>query len=195
MNPKTTEITKEKNFWDLYFAIRKVPNKLDNVIIYAISLLVLACINYSIGPVVDGAKVIHSRTTDIISWSTAILGFAIAGYSIFATLSDKELQLALSAVIEKKSNIDYLRVAHFNMLKTIIDIIIIIFIAYTIQNMSTILSKTDCGYMYFKTVSDSLFIAVLLSSKSFAFNVYSSIMMSLRWYAESKEDDSAPPDN
>ncbi len=179
-------LTKEKNFWDLYLGIRKINSRNDNLAIYIIFLILIAVININFVLDKDIAKSIHDMTNNIISWSLSVLGFAIAGYSIFATLSDKDLQIAMSKITHEQSGLDFLRLAHFNMLRTIIDLIIISTMAYSIQKIYPSIITNNCTALYFKIFCDSMFIAIMISAKSFAFNVYSSIMTSLRWYAENK---------
>lgn len=197
-NKITTELTKENNFIELYKLARCIPTSKDNLYIYWASLLVFVFFGaLNIGNLDNELKVLAQNVKDLINWSISILGFILAGYSIFASLTDKSLQKLLAKKVHKATGINRLKHTHCLFVKVLIDLIIIIgccfFVKVVFNDQATIKSNLLNFYeggviamlvSILNSVIDSLFIYMLLLCKSFVYNVYHIIMITTRWEIE-----------
>lgn len=185
---KYSDLTKERSFWELYLEMRKIPVRKDNLIIYIVSLLAILIFNFLTLNDCREAE-LNSLSNNVISWSLSILGFAIAGYAIFSTLSDKSLQISMSEIKHPDYDLDYLRVAHLNILKPIVDFILIVVLSFIIGKFSILLVCNDYLYVFMESILDSFLVFIAISAKSFVFNIFSGVMTSIRWYAETKNSE------
>jgi hypothetical protein len=126
----------------------------------------------------------------LLSTSVSIMGFVLAGYAIFATLTDKELQLEMSKHLEPKTNLNYLKYSHVIFIRILVDLLLIaflslIFFAYlemsVIDNVSLVHASV---LVVIEPLMYAFMVLILMLCKSFIYNVYHSIMTSIRWYSE-----------
>jgi hypothetical protein len=135
-----------------------------------------------------------------LGFGSTILGFLIAGFTIFSTLSKPEMFLRLQEVQYKNTGMSYLKVNFFTFVE--------VFVVYIFYMLICLAIKIFCaknglasglvgashsnpifgyyidkqwlingGYVCFATLS---FIS-LLSLKSFIFNTYHTVMTSVVW--------------
>jgi hypothetical protein len=136
-------------------------------------------------------------SNDFVNRGISILGFILAGYAIFSSVTDKNLQEALAKKNEPKSGINYLKHTHALFVKILIELIILILIVFSLQvvfDIEILRSLVQYDYLNdlqmtkviatIKAVVYSLFVYVLLLCKSFVYNVYHIIMISIRWSLE-----------
>ena len=104
-NPE--ELTKEKSLWDIYKLSRKIQTTIFNKIVL-IAVFVL-----SIGYVFflqNDTTTILSDCREMVrlgfSYSISILGFLIAGFTIFATLTKPDLLLRMMEKTHKETGIN-----------------------------------------------------------------------------------------
>lgn len=198
------EITRLNCFSKLYSEVRRLKTSKHINVMFIIALVTFSAFN-TIGSsdvsLISGNVVTYS--TSLIGWSVSILGFILAGYSIYSTLTDKELNLALASVEQPVYGMSYLAYTHAVFIKVIIEITAVCLIAYIIQvfvdsSLFYFFLKEGSGCQYFTcstaillSTLQALFVYVLMSCLVFIYNVYHSIMTSIRWYAEQKlnEDD------
>lgn len=189
------EITSETSFWGLLRLVCKIPFNFENL---AIPLLFF--VFYSLGGIIQVNKTISITVSsvvdsakDIVGWNYTILGFLIAGYTIFSTITSLDLSVALSQKKHPQSGISHLKHIHAIFFKTII----IFFISGSFTLLVVFLSKNPIIIFSFREIFSSytrkiiialidatnmaLFIFSLMMLKSFLFNIYSSVMMSVRW--------------
>tara|TARA_R110001583_G_scaffold194778_2_gene366963 strand:+ start:2568 stop:3203 length:636 start_codon:yes stop_codon:yes gene_type:complete len=194
------ELTKENNFFELYKLTRKIPTSKDNLYIYWSVLVFFVLISITtVTEYTNELEILKAATKDLINWSISILGFVLAGYSIFASLTDKSLQLLLAGKVHKDTNINRLKHTHGLFIKVLIDLIILIFVCYFLKILfvdrniiDSIVSKTltpeqlALWLSIINAIVDSLFVYMLLLCKSFVYNVYHIIMITTRWEYEKK---------
>lgn len=193
-----SELTDENSFWKLYKLTRKIPTSKDNLYVYwlffSLFILIAPLSTATLDLKLESFAV---NVKDLIGWSISILGFILAGYSIFASLTDKSLQLKLASAIEPKTKLNLLKHTHCLFVKVLIELIIMVFLAYILKvifSKEVILPLIDImgiqdsiasmAISFIDAVISSLFVMMLLLCKSFIYNVYHVIMVSIRWHAQ-----------
>ncbi|EIN5958754.1 hypothetical protein OMZ24_003645 [Vibrio cholerae] len=191
------DITKENSSWRLYALCRRLSYTRDIKFSFWISLFFFSMINvffYEKAPS-DIILDISNFSSLSISWSITIVGFILTGYAIYATLAQKDMQIAMSR-IKGKHGLSYLKESHCVFMKICIDMILIVAITFLISTKSfltfiSLFSYSD-WFIYFKvfviSLLHSLFILQIMLAKSFIYNVYHSVMTAIRWTVENEKN-------
>ncbi len=202
------EITKEKNLWDVYKLCRKITVSPFHSCIILTASIFLLCNSLFL------EKNIGHLLSDIRNWSligfnfaVTTLGFLIAGFTIFATLSKPDMFLTMMAIPHEQTNMPTLKYNFMAFMKvfisfiafTLIYLIIILFgqengIAskiFKILPYSNEITKCTIQVTYW-LIGISLIYLVLVV-KTFIFNIYAIIMNSIRWELYLKNN--PPKDN
>lgn len=192
------DLTKEKSLWDIYVASRSIPGSRFNRIATIVFLVVLVFDSIygakSTSDVVDAIRE-HAEIGLDIALST--LGFLIAGFTIFATMSQPSLLLAMSEVRHPKSALSYLKHNLFVFVRAFIYYLLFCFLCVLILafggNGGVVARIVEAApysaclkYALVKLAYIFLyggFFVLLIQLKSFVFNVYHSVMTALRWRA------------
>lgn len=202
-NPE--ELTSEKSLWDIHKLSKNLtPSKSQTIM-----LILLACllaINVFLFDVEYAQILIKVRAWALMGFNFSIttLGFLIAGFTIFATLSKPEMMLQMMDHINKESGLPTLKYNFFAFMKVFVAYIGFSILYLTvillgdsgglIDNIVSLIPNSGCikivivktMYVYIGT---SFFYLVLLL-KTFVFNIYSIVMNSLRWeYYQPKNDE------
>lgn len=193
---KDSELTSEKSLWDVYKLSRRIsPSKTQ--VFLVISVMVLLGLN---------AFILETDITLILSdtrsWATmgfnfaiTTLGFLIAGFTIFATLSKPKMMLAMMDHTNKKTGLPTLKYNFFAFMK-----VFIAYIAFSLVYLLVVLFGQEGGlfsniFNYIPSgvclklvtikigyvIVGSSFVFLLLQLKSFVFNIYAIVMNFLRW--------------
>lgn len=117
------KVTAEKSLFEVYRKARKVGSSRSNFVVAAFVFLgFLAvggadyCLRLGIFPM-DALGKFIGQVSDIgFALTTAILGFLIAGFSIFSTITRPEIFAALAKLDHKGSGISRLQFVFFNFL-------------------------------------------------------------------------------
>jgi hypothetical protein len=198
-----SELTSEKSLWDVYWLSRTIkPSKFQFISILAI-MIALAVNAFGLEPNID---IILEDTRKWASsgfnFSITTLGFLIAGFTIFATLSKPQMMLAMMSHRNKKTNLPTLKYNFFTFMK-----VFIMYIAFSVvylaidlfgqkgglfSNSISLLPYGDCLKIVSIKVAyiivGSSFFYLLLLLKTFIFNIYTITMNFLRWeYRELKK--------
>lgn len=130
-----------------------------------------------------------------LSFSITTLGFLIAGFTIFATLSRPNMMLAMMDHINEKTGLPTLKYNFFSFMKVFIAYIFFsLFYLFVVlfgqdggflSNVVRFIPDSDCvrvgmiqmGYI----ISGVSFVYLILLLKSFVFNIYATVMNFLRW--------------
>ncbi|UBU49919.1 hypothetical protein LCW13_06615 [Cobetia amphilecti] len=193
---KESDLTSEKSLWDVYILSRRIlPGKFQ-VIFVAIIFLLLSLNAFLLS---NDEEIILS---DLRKWSEmgfnfsiTTLGFLIAGFTIFATLSKPKMMLAMMDHVNKETGLPTLKYNFFAFIKVFISyIFFLVFYALIllfgqpggfIANLSEHVPSFVCvKYVTINIVYaivGSSFIYLLLLLKSFVFNIYAIVMNMLRW--------------
>lgn len=135
------------------------------------------------------------------SFSTGILGFLIAGFTVFATVSDKSLFVEMARITHRRSNLSYLKYNFFSLMY-----VFIVYLGFALLcllilllggtsgfiSMITYLVVGEHGFSFVKRCFAGMSIVVigtwffysLMLLQSFIFNVYHIVMTAIRWEME-----------
>ena len=194
-----SELTKEKNLWDIYLKVRLIRpsnGQLAVVFFCMVGLFIQAYIIHS-----DGGDLIKS----IRSWSEigfgfclATLGFLIAGFTIFATLSKPEMMLKMMEFHDEKTKLPMLKKNLFSFVKVFINYLFFAFfyglvIVFGGDNGLAV----KINYYFPDPELSGLILSVILYTfigigfpylvlmlKAYVYNMYAVVMMALRWEAQ-----------
>jgi hypothetical protein len=104
------ELTKEKNLWQIYLLSRQIPSSKFNRISLILGM-VLMVIHVS-----TTNQETHEMAERVLKWSElgfgfalSTLGFLIAGFTVFATLSKPSLLLEMACQQHDESKLSYLK--------------------------------------------------------------------------------------
>ena len=117
------KVTNEKSLLDVYWKARKVAssrgNRITAVLVFVL-LLALFCADksYSLGLISlsDMSKIVGQVGEIGFALTTAILGFLIAGFSIFSSITKPEIFAALAKLDHKETGLSRLQFIFFNFL-------------------------------------------------------------------------------
>ncbi|ABG40254.1 hypothetical protein Patl_1733 [Paraglaciecola sp. T6c] len=195
------EITKENTFWKLFKLTREIKTARDTFWVFLCSLAILfAFYSLRIDSLKDVETLIVSASDTVLTASVSLIGFIFAAYVLFASMTDKELMRIMALHKHPNYDMSYLKLGHCNFIKIILDLLMLVAIAYlgkillpTFPEFDSITFYfTKLIYIFLLSVYQAGFILVLMLCKSAIFNVYHSIMMSTRWYAEEKVKEESP---
>lgn len=191
-----SDITSEKSLWDIYKLSRQIkPSIFQSVAV--IFVMVLLAINSFL--LENNTQVILDDTRKWaetgFNFSITTLGFLIAGFTIFATLSKPKMMLAMMEHVNKKTGLPTLKYNFFTFMK--------VFIMYTsfsvlylfieifgqenglLSNVIVFIPNAECIKVVLINLSYSIvgssFFYLLLLLKTFIFNIYAITMNFLRW--------------
>ncbi|MET0012589.1 MAG: hypothetical protein ABW088_02940 [Sedimenticola sp.] len=196
------DLLSEKKLWDVYVKSRCIPYSRFNVIttfIVFAALSVNALITTQ--PIVDTIDVVRTYSDSGLSVSLSTLGFLLAGFTIFATVSQPSLSLRMAEITRKDSGLSYLKHNYFVFLR-----VFIFYLAFAIFCLMVItfghkgglvpvlVSMTPYPDLVKFTVVKISYVVLftgyyflIMQLKSFIFNIYHAVMTSLRWKAEGYE--------
>lgn len=195
-NFKPSDLTSEKSLWDVFKLARKIKTSkftLIAVILVASMLALNAFILEDDIKVVLNDLRLWSGTG--FSFSISTLGFLIAGFTIFATLSKPEMMLNMMDHNHKETGLPILKYTFFTFMR-----VFIAYIIFAAVFLFVLLFAQDGGFLdnaiaklpYDYEIKEFLikigyvlvgtgFVYLLLLLKTFIFNIYSIVMNMLRW--------------
>lgn len=196
------DLTKEKKLWDIYIASKRIPFSRFNAITTTfVFILLLANSWFTTQPVYKTIELVRELSNTGLAVALSTLGFLLAGFTIFATVTQPNLSLKMAEITHSDSGLSYLkhnyfvfvRVFIYYLLFSIFCLLIIMFghegglvpllasyspypeqVKFAVVKASYVLLFT--GYYF-----------LVMQLKSFIFNIYHSVMTSLRWKAEGYE--------
>ena len=199
------DLLKEKRLWHIYLASRSIPHSRFNIIsTLIVSLCITASACLSPQPVDKTIEIIRYFSSMGLSLSLNILGFLLAGFTIFATVSQPNLLLGMAEMKHPESGLSWLKHNFFIFMRVFIYylafavfcLFIIIFGhpggLLTLLTLVSLSPYNECiKFLVVKLCYIVLFTGyffLILQLKSFIFNIYHSVMTSLRWKAEGYDE-------
>jgi hypothetical protein len=200
---RPSDLTTEKSLLAIRLAARRIPTSAFNQFVVGITAVLIG--GYSLLPG-STAAILAAKTREIaemgFGFATSILGFLIAGFTVFATITKEDLFKRMAVFEEPKSKLSYLKYNFFAFMKVFIDYLsfcgLCVFIklaAFPSGPISTFVSSLPGGNLtelWFARIGFLLitttFVYVLLLLKSFVFNTHHVVMTSIRWSMEEDED-------
>jgi hypothetical protein len=192
-------LLKEKKLWDIYLASRRIPysrfNIMTTVIIIILLFLTIWCCN---APIEERISTIREFSGLGLNLSLSTLGFLLAGFTIFATVSQPLLLVAMSRVEHPDSGLSYLKHNFFIFMRVFIYYLffatfclLIIIFGHKNGLMSVLINQSpNPEKIKFLTVNITYILLfsgyyfLIMQLKSFVFNIYHAVMTSIRWNAE-----------
>ena len=202
------DLLREKSLWAVYVRSRSIPfSWLNNAagVIVAIAIGVASCWSASMANVAD-----HLSALSVLAFNTSIslLGFLLAGFSFFATVSDKSMFCRMAEVQHKESGLSYLKYNFYVFMRVFFEYSVVAVVSFLLA----VILQPDSGTRIVLTrllddilptragiwvLSGALgllagsFAYLLLQLKSFIFNVFHVVMTSIRWALEDEYDKAA----
>lgn len=199
---KHKSLLDEKNLWQIYKVAGKIKHKKFNLLIGAISALVFgtyACLAREV-------TAMHSLLLKLaetgFSAAISLLGFLIAGFTLFGSLAKPELLLTMLHRTEEKSGLSYLKYNFYTLIRTFI-----YFLVFTTFQLMVIVFGQQGGFVselvrlfhpFEHVVSPATRIAfvvsvllwtfALLELKSFVFNVNHFVFTMIKFEATEHND-------
>ncbi len=198
LSPKA--LLEEKSLLEIYKKSRRIPFNSFNFW-STIVVVVMVAIQYCLLDIsiTEKLKLVREFSVMAVGITTTVLGFLLAGFTIFATISQPDMLVAMSQHREQKSGLSFLkynffifmRVFIYYMAYAVFCIFILIFaikggVIHYLVNISPIsheIIEWLVGFSYVALYGGMFFL--LMQLKSFIYNVYHSVMTAIRWKASS----------
>ena len=210
------KIFREKSLWDVYSKSRKIfPRKKFNravILIWIVCSIILTLSNYLFEfdnfQVQESANFVHLIADVGLTLSLSILGFLIAGFSIFASVTKTELFILLAEIPYKRESSDTgisrLQFIFFNFLNVfsvyllLLSICLIIDLFFSLSSPLRILADSiasinpkfaHVGNCLVASIGGLVLIEALLQLKSFVWNLYQAVLLAIATDHELKKRD------
>lgn len=196
------ELTREKSLWDIYAAAKRIKLSKFSAFVLLGTVVFLSIDSFAID------RNYHALLLQTRIWaefgfqfSVSILGFLIAGFTIFATLTKADMLLTMMVHFHEETGLRFLKYNFFCFMRVFIYYLFFLFVYLAIilfcqpnglfavaigllpYNLCLRIVATKIAYV----VVGTSFVFLILQLKSFIFNIYSSIMNSLRWEVHKNE--------
>jgi len=199
------ELTKERNLLDIYRQSRKITSSGFNQVASAIVLCLLLTYVLASSNVHVIARNVRELADLGFNFTVGILGFLLAGFTIFATVSKTKLLKTMAVTQHKESGLSYLKYSFFAFMKVFIVYLAFATLCLLIKiiggpegPVTLLITWMPSGVRTLKRVVASIslivvgtwFFFLLMVLKSFIFNVYHIVMTAIRWEFENGQDNS-----
>lgn len=194
--------TSETSLWQIYKKARRIPSSRFNVYTTVIvAIIVGLAIFFSEIDVVESVRAVRVLASTGLNTTITVLGFLVAGFTVFATVTNPNMLIAMGSVAHPESGLSWLKHSFFVLIRTFI-----YFIAYSVFCFSIVYFASPGGvasgllriapypneyallgakFSYFILAVGQYFL--LMQLKSFIFNMYHSVVASLQWKAEGRD--------
>lgn len=196
LSPKA--LMDEKSLWTIYVKARRIPFSSFNFwmtfIVFILVVLQYCMLEISLD---EKLKIVREFSTMALGVVVSVLGFILAGFTIFATISQPDMLVAMSKHRHEKSQLSFLknnffifmRVFIYYLAYTVFCLLVIVFaikggLIHKIVQLSPISWKITewlVGMAYVTLYTGMFFL--LMQLKSFIYNVYHTVMTAIRWKA------------
>jgi len=199
------DLLREKSLWAVYVRSRSIPfSWLNNAagVIVAIAVGVTSCWSTTVADVAN-----HLSAISVLAFNTSIslLGFLLAGFSFFATVSDKSMFCRMAEVQHKESGLSYLKYNFYVFMRVFFEYSVVAVVSFLLvvilqpdsgprlvlsRSLDAMLSPqaSICVLSGALGLLTGSFAYLLLQLKSFIFNVFHVVMTSIRWALEDEYD-------
>lgn len=193
----------EKNLWSIYWAARKIPSSKFNLVTTTGFLISLILQAYFFPQAIESqVEIIRKYAEFGFNAALTTMGFLVAGFTIFATLSDPELFIKMGQKLHPETKISWLKHNFFLFVRVFIYFISFIVFCLAIMVfgsksglISSLISLSDCATTLRTIVANTAYITlmtgfyfILMQLKSFIFNMHHAVMTSLKWKWDKKSD-------
>lgn len=193
----------EKDLWSIYLAARKIPSSRFNIVTTWVFLLVLVIQVYFFPQGIEAQVEIIRRYAEFgFNAALTTMGFLVAGFTIFATLSDPDLFIKMGQKLHPETKISWLKHNFFLFVRVFIYFMIFIVLCLVIMVfgsksglVSSLISLSDSAARLRVVIAAVAYVTlmtgfyfILMQLKSFIFNMHHAVMTSLKWKWDRKND-------
>lgn len=193
----------EKDLWSIYLAARKIPSSRFNIVTTWVFLLVLVIQVYFFPQGIEAQVEIIRRYAEFgFNAALTTMGFLVAGFTIFATLSDPDLFIKMGQKLHPETKISWLKHNFFLFVRVFIYFMIFIVLCLVIivfgsksGLVSSLISLSDSAARLRVVIAAVAYVTlmtgfyfILMQLKSFIFNMHHAVMTSLKWKWDRKND-------
>lgn len=198
----SNDLMVEKNLWSIYLAARKIPSSKFNKVSTFV-FFILMVFQVSVFPLVVELQVELVRKYAEFGFNAALttMGFLVAGFTIFATLSDPDLFIRMGQIKNKESDLSWLKHNFFLFVRVFIYFLVFIVFCLLVMVfgsksglLSSLISLSANAVLLRVVVASVAYVVlmtgfyfILMQLKSFVFNMHHSVMTSLKWKWELKD--------
>ena len=192
-------LTEEKKLWDVYVQSRRIPSNRFNAITTSFVFLVLAAnAVFTSQTSFEILNLVRALAENGFTIAFIAIGFLLTGFTVFSTITQPSLFLAMAKVTNPESGLSYLKHNYFVFLR-----VFIYYLGFAVFSLSIMAFGHPGGAMptlvsYFPSsdffevlLVKACYVVILtwyyflvVQLKSFLFNIYHSVMTSLRWEHE-----------
>lgn len=210
------DLLKEKSLWGIYWLALRIRRSRVNIIV-ALTFMIGTFLLARDSKAPDLATQLYSVATVALSSTVSLLGFLIAGFSFFATVSDKQLFCRMAEHKHAGSGLSYLKYNLFIFMRVFAEFLMVCITSLALmvilqpssairESISLLMVDLDWPpYVQFSWPFPSTmlslalsafvgwFVYVLLELGSFIFNVHHVVMTNVSWelLREQEEADNA----
>lgn len=193
----------EKDLWSIYLAARKIPSSRFNIVTTWVFLLALVIQVYFFPQGIEAQVEIIRRYAEFgFNAALTTMGFLVAGFTIFATLSDPDLFIKMGQKLHPETKISWLKHNFFLFVRVFIYFMIFIVLCLVIMVFgsksglaSSLISLSDSAARLRVVIAAVAYVTlmtgfyfILMQLKSFIFNMHHAVMTSLKWKWDRKND-------
>jgi hypothetical protein len=189
-------LTNEKSLWDIYIQSRKISGSwFQNLLVFSVASILSLNVFFLESDISVLLGNVRAWAEIGFSFAITTLGFLIAGFTIFATLSKPDMMLAMMDHIHRETKLPtlkynffvFMKVFIFYILFSVLYLFIILFgqSGGVVSNLFKFIPEFDCLTIIIIKLSyifvGTSFIYLVLLLKGFVFNIYAIVMNFLRW--------------
>ncbi|EPF6144398.1 hypothetical protein LJQ30_001646 [Acinetobacter baumannii] len=189
-------LLKEKNLRMIYKESRAIPLSNFNLFFpFIIGIIIFIFLIYGDISIEESYNKIESLVSFLFSSLFSTLGFLIAGYTIFCTITPLDLQKKMIEYTDQKTNLPFFKRVHFTFIRVFIYFLIFSFALFIIflfkgininsinmiiesKTLDLIFKYTNYLIITFLTIGTTFLFCEL---SSFIFNIYNSIATTIHW--------------
>jgi hypothetical protein len=117
---KHEALLKEKNLWQVYRASRAIPDSKFNWIVSILAFIIFGFYAIAARDLAAMHQLLLKLAELGFNSAISLLGFLIAGFTIFGSLAKPELLLTMLRFTHKESGLSYLKYNFFTLIRTFI---------------------------------------------------------------------------
>lgn len=199
---KHESLLKEKNLWQIYRASWTIPDSKFNWIAGLSSMALFGFYAITAQNVVGMHGLLMKLAEIGFSSAVSLLGFLIAGFTIFGSLTNPKLLLTMLRFQEKRSRLSYLKYNFFTLIRTFIYFLVFAafqLIVIIVGQRDGLVSEIAIWLPSFQPllrpllrftflVSTVLWTVSFLQLKSFVFNVHHFVFTMIKFDAVEHND-------
>lgn len=190
------ELTSEKSLLSVFWLSRRIRiSKLSFWVSLAVCALLCANAFHFYTPTAIILRDARKWAEAGLGFAVTTLGFLVAGYTIFATVADPKMMLAMMEHQDKETHLPTLKANHIKFMKVLIDYVIWVF-AYILvmlygqpdglmANVINSLPSPQCAKSIVSRISyvviGTSLVYLVMMLQAYIFNIYAIVMNMLRW--------------